>query len=315
MAFFQFIKRQKVFYYIKNGFLDVLPRSLFQKKINSWLYLQNNYPKEVIKNRLDYYCSGNVSTTKNEDLSLINMIKKNHKSMYYYDFMKIARYFNQKYKVNFKFGDVDTNQKKLSFVKSRPINHNGNSVLLPLDAFRHFYFINDTKPYHQKKDEIVWRGVIHKENRKFLVDKFYNQPKMNIGTTHTKNSKPEWIKNYLTIKQQLEYKFILSIEGIDVATNLKWIMSSNSLCFMPKPKFETWYMEGKLIPNFHYVLIKDDYSDVEEKMEFYSKNIPEAEQIIKNAQSWTLQFKDKKLEKLISILVMKNYFEKTNQYN
>ena len=84
---------------------------------------------------------------------------------------------------------------------------------------------------------------------------------------------------------------------------------------MPKPKFETWYMEGKLIPNHHYVLIKDDYSDVEEKMVFYSKNIQEAEQIIANAKKWTLQFKDPKLEKLLSILVFKEFFKKTNQIN
>lgn len=315
MTFFHFIKRIKVFYYIKNGFLDVLPRRFFQKKLDSWFHLKNNYPKKVIKERVDYYINRTPINKQKGGLLLKDIVKKNHKSMYYYDFMKIARYFNPKFKVNFTFGDVDTNQETLSFVKSRPINHNGNSVLLPLDAFRHFYFIDDDKSYHQKKDEIVWRGVIHKENRRLLVDKFYNQPKMNIGTTHTKNSKPEWIKDYLTLRQQLEYKFILSIEGIDVATNLKWIMSSNSLCFMPKPKFETWYMEGKLIPNHHYVLIKDDYSDVEEKMNFYSKNRSEAEQIIKNAQSWTHQFKDVKLEKLISMLVMKKYFEETNQYN
>ena len=41
-------------------------------------------------------------------------------------------------------------------------------------------------------------------------------------------------------------------------------MSSNSVAVMPKPKYESWFMEGKLIPDYHYVLIKDDYSDFEE---------------------------------------------------
>ena len=90
-------------------------------------------------------------------------------------------------------------------------------------------------------------------------------------------------------------------------------MSSNSLCFMPKPRFETWYMEGELIPNFHYVLIEDDYSDVEEKMNFYSENTDKAEEILINAKRWTDQFKDKKLEKLVSILVMNSYFKRTKQ--
>jgi len=313
MSLFNFIKRNKAIYYIKNGFLDVLPRNVFNKKLDNYFNSPNNYLENEIKDRVSYYINTNLPKRKIKGTLLKNIKKKGHKSMYYYDFMKIGRYFNQNLKVDYTFGDVDTNVETISFVKSRPIDHNGNSVLLPLDALRHFHFIEDSKSFSEKKDEIVWRGVIHKENRRLLVDKFSEHPKMNIGTTHTKNSKPSWIKDYLTLNQQLEYKFILSIEGIDVATNLKWIMSSNSLCFMPKPKFETWYMEGLLIPNFHYILIKDDYSDLEEKMNYYSKNIEEAEKIIVNAKKWTEKFKDNKLEKLLSLKVMDTYFKKTNQ--
>ena len=35
---------------------------------------------------------------------------------------------------------------------------------------------------------------------------------------------------------------------------------------MPKPKFETWFMEGILVADQHYILIKDDYSDLEENL-------------------------------------------------
>lgn len=50
--------------------------------------------------------------------------------MYYYDFMKIVRYFNADFKVNYAFGDIDTNQENLTIVKSRPILNN---------AIRYFY--------------------------------------------------------------------------------------------------------------------------------------------------------------------------------
>jgi len=121
----------------------------------------------------------------------------------------------------------------------------------------------------------------------------------------------------MSIEEQLKYKFILSIEGNDVATNLKWIMSSNSIAFMTKPKYESWYMEGLLIPNYHYVLLKDDYSDLEEKVRYYSENIEEANSIIKNAQEYLSQFKDDKREDLISLLVVEKYFkfQEKNQEN
>ena len=56
----------------------------------------------------------------------------------------------------------------------------------------------------------------------------------------------------------------MSLEGIDVATNLKWIMSSNSLCFSPKLRYETWFMEGKLVPGVHFVEVRDDFDDLAE---------------------------------------------------
>jgi len=72
-----------------------------------------------------------------------------------------------------------------------------------------------------------------------------------------------------------------------------------------------------LIPNYHYVLLKDDYSDLEEKVRYYSENIEEANSIIKNAQEYLSQFKDDKREDLISLLVVEKYFkfQEKNQEN
>jgi RNase adaptor protein for sRNA GlmZ degradation len=82
---------------------------------------------------------------------------------------------------------------------------------------------------------------------------------------------------------------------------------------MPKPKFETWFMEGQLIPNYHYIAIKEDYSDLEEQLNYYIKNTKEAKAIINNANKHVAQFKNKLTEDLISLLVIKKYFEKTGQ--
>ena len=96
----------------------------------------------------------------------------------------------------------------------------------------------------------------------------------------------------MTINEQLHYKFILCLEGNDVASNLKWVMSSNSIAVMPKPKFETWFMEGILVADHHYILIKDDYSDLEEKLNFYIENPKKASSIIENAHKHVSQFQD-----------------------
>ncbi len=66
----------------------------------------------------------------------------------------------------------------------------------------------------------------------------------------------------MSLYDHLHYRYIMALEGNDVATNLKWIMSSNSIAVMPRPTCETWFMEGRLIPNYHYIEIADDFHDL-----------------------------------------------------
>jgi len=300
-------------FYSTNIFKLFIPKYFSQKKLNSWLHEADSYPREEINERLNYYITKDKGELSKDAILLKEFVLPKKGSMFFFDLIQYTRYFKDSFKIKFKFGDVQDNQETLTIVKSRPIDHSGNSVLMKLNALRHYHFINDSVPYSEKKDMIVWRGVIHKENRRSLVEQFHNHPKCDIGQINCKKGEPEWEKSFLSIKEQLQYKFILSIEGNDVATNLKWIMFSNSLCFMPTPKFETWYMEGKLIPNVHYVHIKDDYSDMLEKMDYYSKNKVEALTIIKNAKAWVSIFQDPKLEKILSLKVLEKYFKATNQ--
>ncbi len=80
------------------------------------------------------------------------------------------------------------------------------------------------------------------------------------------------------------------MEGNDVATNLKWIMSSNSVCMMPRPKYETWYKEGTLLPNYHYIEIRDDFSDIEDVFARYVNDKPACKKIINNAQDFVSNY-------------------------
>ena len=108
----------------------------------------------------------------------------------------------------------------------------------------------------------------------------------------------------------LDYEIVN--EGNDVASNLKWVMSSNSIAVTPKLRRETWFMEGTLIPDYHFVEVRDDFSDLEERMTYYIEHPEEAEAIIRHAHEYVEQFFDHEREKLISLLVLKKYFEVTN---
>lgn len=179
-------------------------------------------------------------------------------------------------------------------------------------------FVKYDMPYASKKDMLIWRGVTgsriqKRKHRMRFMEMYFNSPLCDLGKINEGGGPDEWRKDKITINEHLNYKFILCLEGNDVASNLKWVMSSNSLAIMPKPKYETWFMEGTLRPDFHYVEIKEDYSDLGERLEYYVKHPEHAQRIVTNANEYVNQFRNKRREELLSLLVLEKYFEKTGQ--
>lgn len=308
-------KNNKPIYYLINYIRQIIPSVYYQKKLKKKLY--NTEHHGDIQKRVDYYNKLSKTITLKDSLQLSNIKSIPGSKIYFFDLYQYSRYFNQKLKGLFLFGDIVEVPGQPTLVKSRPINEdNTNAVLLKWNKLRHFMFIKkEQKIFLEKKDMLVSRGKVHKSqpHRIKFMEKYFNHPMCNIGRVNTNDLNPLWKVPRLSIDQQLNYKFILCLEGNDVASNLKWVMSSQSIAVMPKPKYETWFMEGLLVADYHYILIKDDYSDLELKLSYYSKNTDKALQIIKNANTYVEQFKNKKTEELISLLTIKKYFEKTDQ--
>ena len=144
------------------------------------------------------------------------------------------------------------------------------------------------------------------------MEMYFGRPFIDCGDTRRRDKvteNPEQHKPLITLYDHLKYKFILCIEGNDVATNLKWTMSSNSVAVMPRPRYETWFMEGRLIPNYHYIEIRDDFSNLEEKLRYYIAHPQEAKAIARHANEWVRQFLDPDRELLTALLVMRRYFD------
>lgn len=310
-------KNMKIVYYIKHITILLTPSFFYQRKLQQLLDVPEK-DREYIYDRVNYY------NQKNDTFSLTNAktikdFKRERKRTYFFDLYAYLIYFPMHLRIKYLFGDIIEVPDEPALLKSRPITStNQNSIIMKLDKVRHFIFLNDTIDYEDKKDMLIWRGKAHQEHRKYFLEKFYSHPLCDVGQIKKryddKGVPVKWEKEKLSLKEHLDYKFILSIEGNDVASNLKWAMSSNSLVLMTKPKYETWFMEDRLVPNYHYILLKDDYSDLEEKMLYYSTHIEEAKKIIENAHCYIEQFKNKKREDIISLLVLEKYFKNSNQY-
>lgn len=282
----------------------------FEKKIFS---LYKNISKEQRENaerRVDYYNKIHAETQVNHTGTTVkDLLKPKTPKAYYFDTYEYARYFPSDLKIDFAFGDVNTILDFPMITKSRPIHgNNENNILLNLDKIRHFVSVNDSLEFSEKKNLMIGRAAVHQEHRKRFYERYFNNPLCDLGQVN-KDGNPEWIKPKISIKEHLKNKFILSLEGNDVATNLKWIMSSNSIAVSPPLKMETWYMEGTLKPDEHFIGIAENYDNLEEKLHYYIEHPYEAKGIIKNAQAYRAQFNNKNVENLIALLVLKKYFD------
>ena len=234
--------------------------------------------------------------------------KMTQQKVYFLDTMEYARAFDNNNKWNLLEGDIVYVEDIPTIVKSRPLSeNNSNSVLLKMDKVRHFIFIKDNISFADKEDKAIFRGKIAgKDIRLNFFEQYFGNPRFDIRTIDL--IKPEWKGEKISIYDHLRYKYVMALEGNDVASNLKWIMSSNSIAIMPQPTCETWFMEGTLKPDYHYIEVKPDLSDLEEKMDYYSAHPEEAQKIIEHAHEYVKQFKDKKREEIISFLVLDKYF-------
>jgi hypothetical protein len=88
------------------------------------------------------------------------------------------------------------------------------------------------------------------------------------------------------MKQQLQYKALIMVEGNDVATGLKWALLSNSVVMMQPPSHTSWAMEELLEPWVHYIPLDEELSDVEEKMQWVLDNDKQAQLIAQRGTLW-----------------------------
>jgi hypothetical protein len=293
--------------------------------VNFWLfYLSNIFfkfkPKIIyssdrrLKKRIDYYNKLDKKFNIASGVRLKEVPRFKHNSGYFYDFYKILSFFSDDKFFNYIMGDIKEIPISPSFVKARPISKfNKYSILLPLNTWRHFLFIKDDLPFEKKISKIIWRGAAYQNKRKYFLKKTFYLSFCDVGCTAKGSENPLFKKEFMSIKNQLKYKFIFSVEGNDVATNLKWILNSNSLCFMQKPKMETWAMEGLLKAGIHYVELNHDFSNLESQYLYYVNNPKKAKRIIHNANTFINQIKDESLQLEIAIGVAKKYFTLSGQ--
>lgn len=143
-----------------------------------------------------------------------------------------------------------------SVFKSRVVSLQEESILLRLNSTRHFgarlHRVVEEKAketaFRDKVSHRIWLWQQHPLSLGF---------DLMLGPEHA-----PWKRYEMSLQRLLTYKYLLSVEGNDVATNLKWALASNSL----DRRSATWFMEDALLP---YLPVRDD---LEKQIEWTERN-------------------------------------------
>lgn len=219
------------------------------------------------------------------------------------DFIVYTRAHIEKYLLQCK------NRKELNipiFVRSKK-KSTSMGILIPV--FRYFnerekYFKSldeksKTVNWESKINEYFWRGRPSGANYKNgsnlrlrLVKKSLSNQNVldaafieirhlmkNLLAANLKNLK---LSKIIDKDEQIIYKYLIAIEGDSYPSSLHWQLYSNSLTIFVDTPYIEWYYAG-IKPYVHYIPLKSDCSDLEDKMIWLQENDSTAEEIAKNA--------------------------------
>jgi hypothetical protein len=288
-------KNIKLPYFIAQLSRYAVPKVLLRSRLEEILRDgEKRYDMDYVLDRVNYYnrLTGAERLSPTEATPLKEHKFRGRHSAYIFDSYQTTRFFDDSLRWQTYFGDGVFDLLHPTIIKARKIDRGG-----------------------EKADRVIFRGSVKSsEQRRRFIETFRDNPRIDTADTRSGHSAQETgTAKQITLYAHLDSKFIMTFEGNDIASNIRWVMSTNSIAVMPRPRNESWFMEGRLRPGYHYIEVRDDYSDLEEKIDYYIAHPEQAQQIIDHANDFARQFYDSRRERFISLLVMKKYFEKTGQ--
>lgn len=269
--------------------------------------------KIKIKDRLDY-CWGNFeydyTIPKCADKALHDKVfcvdVKDYsklKDCYTHDINRLRSFCAVPFYVRCGDSAVADNFPVLTKIRRHDIpEHKG--VLANLNTTRHFRPIHACKqkdiPWEKKKDAAYWRGSTtgvyvkrNEYNRANFVMDYSNKHDIGFGIgpdAYLCAKLPELakelkkhVKDRAWQDKHLQYKYLPAIEGNDKSSAIPWILATNSVLIMPKPRYYSWLCEPWLEDGVHYVEVKQDWSDFDEKISWCKDNDSKCKEISDNA--------------------------------
>ena len=164
-----------------------------------------------------------------------------------------------------------------------------NLILIPdgmnLSRWAYVYpticFANKVFPWTSKKDQVLWRGSNTNPIRLHASSTLRkNLTFLDAALTSGRDNA------YMIPENQIQSKYLLSLDGISSTwPGLLWKLASNCLVLKQDSTHIQWYYDA-LHPYAHFVPVRQDLSDLQQRYHWIQTNSHEVKSIRYNAQKF-----------------------------
>ncbi|WP_258098003.1 glycosyl transferase family 90 [Marinoscillum pacificum] len=309
---------ERIEYYLNNKSTIELDLNLLEsvQNLNSWTKKEVKYIsyKDFKNSFLHWYCKNLMHLPLIRDIRTLPFYNK------YRDLHSLIDFFRP-------FDQFETNIENVKF----PIfyGEHGETGTLPIirkarqttDKTSTLYDLRSLRfntpcvevsssdiPWNKKNNNVIWRGATTgSKTRESFVKKYFDNYDIGFSNVKQKPHLEPFKKNTISIAEQLKSKFIVSLQGNDIASNIRWTLFSNSVLIMPKPKWTSWAMDEKLNPQEHYLELNDDLSNLEDLLEWAQSNDSLCQQIAQNGKNFISQVLDSEYDDQIRFRLLDQY--------
>ena len=206
-----------------------------------------------------------------------------------------------------RFGELDLSKPNPIVWRMESMRHLGSNdvvkqIDLPWEEKKNVSIFRGRLTGYNRSEDVMTEDIFKKTNytiyeacmifeRCALAYKTYNSSLADVGLTHGWPQLKDLngrnlMKGSLDTRALLAFKMIISVEGNDVASGLKWGLLSNSVILMVPPAKTTFVMEHLLEPWVHYIPLDPGMHNVDERTQWVLDHDEEAKRIAQRATTF-----------------------------
>ncbi|KAK5941148.1 hypothetical protein PMZ80_006425 [Knufia obscura] len=143
--------------------------------------------------------------------------------------------------------------------------------------------IDASTPWMEKSPKAVWRGTPHyaPEIREKLIEVTRDKPWADVETVTIGEDE----KHFLSLDEHCKYQYVLQTEGTSYSGRFKFLQLCNSVTVSHKLEYAEFvtHLLRSSGPEQNFIEVERDWSNLEEKMEYFAGHPQEAEEIARRS--------------------------------